>query len=253
MNAIQIFNNPEFGQIRVVESNTEPVFCLIDICEVLELTPSKVSQRLDKGVLSKYPIQTAGGEQLANFVNEDGLYDIILDSRKPEARKFRKWITSEVLPSIRKSGGYMISTENDTPEMIMARALKIAQQTLDNHAQRVQILEGKTEIQEQEIQQLAPKAQYTDEVLQSTSTFTTRQIAQGLNMTPNSLNKKLKEAGIQYSQSGTWLLYAKYNDKGLSKIRVHTESNGLTQRSHQYMVWTEKGRKFIYDLLGKES
>lgn len=84
--------------------NGEPLFCLIDVCNMLDLIPSKVSQRLDKDVLSKYPLETAGGIQQTNFINEDGLYDVILDSRKPEAKQFRKWITSEVLPSIRKHG-----------------------------------------------------------------------------------------------------------------------------------------------------
>ncbi|KAA6308216.1 hypothetical protein EZS27_040105, partial [termite gut metagenome] len=105
-NEIKFFENPKFGKIRIVKVNKEVLFCLIDLCSVLGLNPSKVSQRLDKDVLSKYPLLTEGGEQIANFVNEDGLYDVILESRKPEARQFRKWITSEVLPSIRKTGQY---------------------------------------------------------------------------------------------------------------------------------------------------
>lgn len=253
MNAIQIFNNPEFGQIRVVENNAEPAFCLIDVCSVLELTPSKVVQRLDKDVLSKYPLQTAGGEQLANFVNEDGLYDVILDSRKTEARKFRKWVTSEVLPTIRKSGGYIVSNENDTPEMIMARALKIAQQTIDNHKQRVQILEGENTIQREQIKELAPKANYTDTVLQSTGTFTTTQIAQGLGLSAGALNIRLSELQVQYKQSGQWHLYAQHKDKGLATIRVASYRDMHTGefKTSQSMVWTEKGRKFIHDLMQK--
>lgn len=107
MEDIQVFNNPEFGEIRTAGTADNPMFCLADVCKALDLIPSKVAQRLDKGVLSKYPLETVGGEQLVNFVNEDGLYDVILDSRKPEAKKFRKWVTSEVLPSIRKHGAYM--------------------------------------------------------------------------------------------------------------------------------------------------
>lgn len=112
---IQIFKNEQFGQVRIAMSESnEPMFCLADVCQVLDLTPSKVAQRLDEGVLSKYPLETAGGIQQANFVNEDGLYDTILDSRKPEAKQFRKWVTSEVLPSIRKHGMYAtdITIEN---------------------------------------------------------------------------------------------------------------------------------------------
>ena len=106
-NEIKIFNSEEFGEVRVIGSPENPLFCLADLCRVLCLIPSKVAQRLEKGVLSKYPLSTNGGVQELNFVNEDGLYDVILDSRKPEARKFRKWVTSEVLPSIRKTGGYV--------------------------------------------------------------------------------------------------------------------------------------------------
>lgn len=106
-NEIKIFNSEEFGEVRVIGSPENPLFCLADLCRVLDLIPSKVAQRLEKGVLSKYPLLTNGGIQELNFVNEDGLYDVILDSRKPEARKFRKWVTSEVLPSIRKTGGYV--------------------------------------------------------------------------------------------------------------------------------------------------
>lgn len=114
MSSIKIFENAQFGQVRIyMGENGEPLFCLIDVCNMLDLIPSKVSQRLDKDVLSKYPLETAGGIQQTNFINEDGLYDVILDSRKPEAKQFRKWITSEVLPSIRKHGAYMT---NDTLE-----------------------------------------------------------------------------------------------------------------------------------------
>lgn len=104
MNTIKIFENEQFGKVRIAMSeNNEPFFCLADVCQILDLIPSKVAQRLDKDVLSKYPLETAGGIQQANFVDEDGLYDTILDSRKPEAKKFRKWVTSEVLPCIRKT------------------------------------------------------------------------------------------------------------------------------------------------------
>ena len=125
MNEIKIFENEQFGKIRTVVSDSgEPMFCLVDVCRVLELVPSKVSQRLDKDVLSKYPLETAGGTQMSNFVNEDGLYDVILDSRKPEAKSFRKWVTSEVLPSIRKSGGYMATKAGETAEEIMAHPIQ---------------------------------------------------------------------------------------------------------------------------------
>ncbi len=106
MNEIKIFDHPDFGNVRIVMDGAEPWFCLSDVCKVLDLIPYKVAQRLDNDILSKYTIlDNLGRTQRANFVNEDGLYDVILDSRKPTARKFRKWITSEVLPSLRKAAG----------------------------------------------------------------------------------------------------------------------------------------------------
>lgn len=116
-----------------------------------------------------------------NFVNEDGLYDVILDSRKPEAKAFRKWVTSEVLPAIRRQGGYIQAGEQDSDADIMARALMIAQKTIDSKQQRIQMLEGERDTLQQQNRLLAPKAQYTDEVLQSTSTITFTELAKELN------------------------------------------------------------------------
>lgn len=97
-NQIKIFDNPTFGAVRIVTTeNNEPLFCLTDVCQALDLRQGDVRQRLDDGVVSTQPIyDSLGRQQNANFVNEDGLYDVILDSRKPEAKAFRKWITSEV-------------------------------------------------------------------------------------------------------------------------------------------------------------
>ena len=107
-NQIQVFNSPQFGDVRIVlGEDNEPCFCLKDVCNVLGLRSNDVNQRLDKGVVSTHPLCTSGGTQQVKFVNEDGLYDVILDSRKPEAKAFRKWVTSDVLPSIRKNGAYM--------------------------------------------------------------------------------------------------------------------------------------------------
>lgn len=107
MNDLQIFSNSEFGEIRTITKDDEALFCLGDLCRILELTAKGVKQRLTDEVISNYPIPDSLGRiQNTIFVNEDGLYDVILDSRKENARKFRKWVTSEVLPTIRKTGGY---------------------------------------------------------------------------------------------------------------------------------------------------
>ena len=235
---IRIFKNKEFGAIRTMKDERgEPLFCLRDVCEVLELRTQKVVQRLEDDVLSKYPIvDSLGRTQQATFVNEDGLYDTILESRKPHAKKFRKWVTSEVLPSIRKQGGYMVVRPDESDEAIMARALQIAHATLMRR--------------DEEIARLKPKADYADQVLDSVSCLTTTQVAKGMGMTAMELNRILCEKGIQYGQSGQYLLYASYARQGLAQNRTRTflDLFGTVHTTSQ-QVWTEKGKEFIHKLL----
>ena len=241
MNQIQIFQNQEFGAIRTISNERgEVMFCLKDVCEVLELRTQKVVQRLEDDVLSKYPIvDSLGRTQQATFVNEDGLYDTILESRKPHAKGFRKWVTSEVLPSIRKQGGYIVARPYESDEVILARALQIMQATLQRR--------------DEQIAQLKPRAEYADHVLDSISCFTVTQIGKELGMTGHDLNVLLCSHKIQYAQSGQYLLYADYARQGLAKNRnfeYHTPAGEL--RTRTYLVWTERGRDFIHRLLDKE-
>ena len=194
MNTIKIFENEQFGKVRIAMSeNNEPFFCLADVCQILDLIPSKVAQRLDKDVLSKYRLETAGGIQQAKFVEEDGLYDTILDSRKPEAKKFRKWVTSEVLPRIRKTGGYIATKMDDTPEEIMARALIVAQETLKRKEQH--LIEA-----ERKIQKDAPKVLFADAVSTSHRSCLIAELAKilqqnGVNIGQNRLFSWMRENG----------------------------------------------------------
>ena len=252
-NSIQIFKNSQFGEIRTAGSAEAPMFCLADVCRALGLSAKGVNQRLSEEVISNYPLQTAGGTQQALFVNEDGLYDVILDSRKPEAKQFRKWVTSEVLPTIRKTGSYLATTQEDTPELIMARALQVAQRTIDSHKQQLQIAQGTIEAQQEELKAIAPLADYTREVLQSTSTFTATQIAKDLGMSAVTLNAKLRKLGVQFYQSGQWFLTAKYQGKGYTDMRIakYVDSRTDEVKTSQSLVWTERGRLFI-NTLNKE-
>ena len=238
MNEIQIFRNQEFGAIRTMSNEQgEPMFCLKDVCDVLDLRTQKVVQRLEDDVLSKYPIvDSLGRTQQATFVNEDGLYDTILESRKPQAKGFRKWVTGEVLPNIRKNGGYMMARPDESDEVIMARALQIMQATLERR--------------DAEIARLTPRAAYADHVLDSVSCFTTTQVAKGMGMTAQELNRMLCLRGIQYGQSGQYLLYAEYARKGLAQNRTHTYRDLMgTVHTTSSLVWTERGKQFIYQLL----
>ena len=136
MNDLQIFNSSEFGQIRTVIINEEPMFCLGDLCKALELTAKEVRRRLDNEVVSKHPITDSLGRiQEALFVNEDGLYDVILESRKESAKKFRKWVTSEVLPTIRKTGSYQ-------KPLTQQEMMRIQLGMIDNHEDRISNLEN---------------------------------------------------------------------------------------------------------------
>lgn len=144
MNELQIFKNAEFGQIRTVMINNEPIFCLADVCVALELTAKGVKQRLSDEVISNYPIaDKLGRTQNTLFVNEDGLYDVILESRKKEAKKFRKWITHDVLPSIRKTGGYISGQETMTDAELMAKALLVANKQIEQRNKQIEEMQPK--------------------------------------------------------------------------------------------------------------
>ena len=133
-----IFEDALFGQVRTIMSaSNEPLFCLSDVCRALEMKRFRI-ERLDKDVISNHPLQTAGGLQQVTFINEDGLYDIVLDSRKPKAKKFRKWITSEVVPSIRKTGSYSVEQPK---QLSAAESLLQSVQLLVAHERQLAILE----------------------------------------------------------------------------------------------------------------
>lgn len=227
------------------------MFCLADVCKAVGLSAKGVNQRLSDEVISNYPIiDNLGRTQQALFVNEDGLYDVILDSRKPEARQFRKWVTSEVLPSIRKTGGYIASTQDDSPELIMARALQVAQATIDRHKHQLEQANERIALQSTQLKQQAPKVKYVDEVLQSVNTYTSTQMSKELGLREaEQLHKILKEKGVMFKQSGQWMLTAKYCEHGYTKPRTHqfTRNDGSVGTSTT-TVWTEKGRVFLHNM-----
>jgi len=174
--SVQVFNNTQFGEIRVAkDENGEPLFCLKDLCNALNLSNNrKVANQLDDDVTLSYPISDAlGRSQNTTFVTEPGMYTVILRSDSPKAKPMQKWVTSEVLPAIRKSGGYIAARQDETPEMIMARALQVAQSTIVRHTQQLALAN-------QTIEQQAPKVEYFDHVLQSESLIATNVIAKEL-------------------------------------------------------------------------
>ena len=238
MNEIQIFKSQEFGTIRTCTMNGGTYFVGKDVALALGY---KNSMDALKRHVDEEDKQTSGftmGGQRYNMtvINESGLYALILSSKLDSARRFKHWVTSEVLPCIRKQGGYMIARANESDEVILARALQIMQATLQRR--------------DEQIAALKPRAEYADHVLDSISCFTVTQIGKELNMTGHDLNRLLCEMRIQYVQSGQYLLYADYARQGLAKNRnfeYHTADGEL--RTRTYLVWTEQGRHFIHNLV----
>ena len=248
-NQLQIFNNEEFGEIRTAGTADNPLFCLADVCRVLELTVKGVVQRIDKEVISTYPLQTAGGIQQMYFVNEDGLYDVILDSRKPEAKKFRKWITSEVLPSIRKTGAYMTPEKTrelfNNPDAIIKLCTEWKTALLEK-----QELRNIVDTQAVQIAELTPKANYYDTILQSNEAIPISTIAKDYGLSAQAMNKLLNNLRIQYKlKSGTWLVYQSYAKEGYTCTKTLPLENGS---SITYTCWTQKGRLFLYETLKQQ-
>lgn len=249
-NQVTIFNNPQFGEIRTAGTADNPLFCLADVCSALGLSAKGVNQRLNKEVISNYPLETAGGIQQALFVNEDGLYDVILDSRKPEAKVFRKWVTGDVLPTIRKTGGYITTTPEMSDTEILAKAVLVAQTTIANRETRIKQLESENAEQKVLIQQMQKGNDYLNIILQSKGTLTTTQIAADYGITAVKFNKKLNEMRIQHKVNGQWILYSNLMGKGYVHSKTisfyHSDGRPDTRLSTE---WTQRGRMFLYDAL----
>ena len=262
MREIKIFENAQFGQVRTtLSASNEPLFCLKDLCNVLSLRSADVVRRLNDEVVSTHPIlDNLGRKQKTKFVDEDGLYDVILDSKKPEAKSFRKWLTSEVLPSIRKTGGYIAERADDTPEDIMARALKVADATLKRREERIKELEVSNkqltsialEYQEH-ITQITPAANYANEVLLSEDSYTSTQMAKELGLrSAQALHQELKNRGVMFFESGSWMLTSKYSTRGYTKTRTFTHVKGQGQvGTKMSTVCTETGRVFLNKLFNR--
>ena len=238
-NQIQIFKNQEFGAIRTMSNEQGDVmFCAKDVAEALGYnnTMKAVRDHVDEEDKLRERIVLSGQNRQAIFINESGLYALILSSKLESAKRFKHWVTSEVLPSIRKQGGYMVARPDETDEEILARAL--------------QIMKAAIESRDEVIAELLPRADYADEVLDSVSCITTTQLAKELGMTAQELNRRLCEMRIQYWQSGQYMLYADYARMGLAKSRTHKRvlKHGMVL-TEMYLVWTERGREFIHSLL----
>lgn len=238
---IKLFESEEFGTIRVVRNEQgDLLFCGRDVAKALgyKKPENAIAAHVDDEDKTCTLIQGSGSNYKSKtiFINESGLYSLILRAQVDTAKRFTKWVTSEVLPSIRRTGGYMLKRPDESNEQIMARALLVAQDTIRRANKQIDFL--------------TPKAEYAEEVLLSETCLTTKQIAKELGMTAQALNRLLKAHHIQFrqsGQSGQWMLYPEYVDKGLAQNRTfpYRDSKGRAQ-TQTYMVWTERGRLFIH-------
>ena len=311
---VAVFENPEFGMVRTAtDEKGEPWFCAKDLCDVLGYKRADNAVRQHVNPLDalkqciKVDIRMKSDGTISQrvtpmiFVNESGFYALVLGSKLATAVKFKDWVTSVVLPQIRKTGGYIPVKEGESEEETIRNAEEILRATLKKkeelleqqkkllHQQEVQLgldkkLIGEQDVEirrlngvldeqtrwasiqgenvinlEKQVDGLLPKAIYSDNVLDSVSCFTTTQVAKELGITAQELNRSLCALHIQYYQSGQYMLYAEYAHMGLAKSRTRYNAfldpncDGRKEKmgkavTHTYLVWTEKGRKFIHDL-----
>ena len=312
---VAVFENPEFGTVRTAtDDKGDPWFCAKDLCDVLgykradnavrqHVNPSDALKQCVARIAKNRYGECNGKMQVVPmiFVNESGFYALVLGSKLATAVKFKDWVTSVVLPQIRKTGGYIPVHEGESEEETIRNAEEILRATLKKkemllEQQRKLLQESKVILAQQkkligeqdveirrlngvvdeqvvniarkgeniihlehQVDGLMPKAIYSDNVLDSVSCFTTTQVAKELGVTAQELNRSLCALHIQYYQSGQYMLYAEYAHMGLAKSRTRYNAfldpncDGRKEKmgkavTHTYLVWTEKGRKFIHDL-----
>jgi len=249
MNDIKIFENEKFGEVRVQEKDGDVWFVAADICKILDLSDasksvSRINDRWATKVRIPHP-QSKTKTLEVNAVNEPGLYKLVFRSNKDEAEQFTDWIAEEVLPSIRKHGAY--ATEETIDRMINNPdfGIELLSQLKQEREEKKKLV-GK-------INQLKPKADYTDKILNNKGLVTITQIAKDYGMSGRALNDLLHDLGVQYKQSGQWMLYADHQGEGYT----HSQTIDITRSDGTPDVvmntkWTQKGRLFLYDLLKEE-
>lgn len=244
MTDLQIFNNDRFGQVRIIPVDGELMFVAKDVCDCLEITKHRDAiSRLDSDERGSVKLDTPGGKQDIAAINEYGLYSLVLSSRKPEAKEFKRWITHDVIPAIRKTGSYSMVIPQTLPEALRAYADEV-----ESHNATKAIVAQ----QEQQIAEFKPVKDYVDKILSSKSCLTITQIAADYGMSAQELNKILHEAGLQRKVGDQWILYKQHMAKGFTKSETFTfcRSDGRLD-SKITTKWTQKGRLEIHSILTK--
>jgi len=240
-NEIILFKHEEFGEIRTMNIDGEPWFVGKDIAEILGYAKARnaIAKHIDEEDKKDAPIQgVLGGTQSMTIINESGLYSLILSSKLPSAKKFKRWVTAEVLPSLRKHGAYF-TAETLHKTMSDPRELAKLLNTLADEQEKNKQLEEENAF-------LSVKAKYYDQILNSKNAVPVTQIAKDYGMSAIAFNRMLHEYGIQYPIRNSWVLYAEYADKNYTQSKTYSIDEN---KSVMHTCWTQKGRLFLYDFL----
>lgn len=269
-NQISVLKQTELcgQQFMVYGSAQEPLFLAKDVASIIEHSDvSTMMRAVDEDEKLIQTILVSGQNREVWMVTENGLYEVLMQSRKPIAKQFKKGVKT-ILKEIRTNGGYIATSQEDTPELIMARALQVAQATIDKHNARIKQLEAENAEKRKAIEQaegqvvqlsetvasMKPKVDYCDIILQSKETVATTQIAQDYGMTAKAFNALLRDFGIQHKVAGQWILYAPYLPLGYVQSEsipiTHTDGRKTTRL---FSKWTQKGRLFLYEELKKNN
>lgn len=251
MNEVQIFNNEEFGQVRTLTINDEPWFVGKEVADILQYTNTAkaIRDHVDEEDKLTERIVLAGQNREVIIINESGLYSLILSSKMPKAKQFKRWVTSEILPAIRKHGVY--ATDNMVEKMLADPDAMIAALTeLKAERQKSKSLQQTVAIQHQQIAEMQPKASYYDLVLNCKDLVSISVIAKDYGWSARRMNNYLHEKKVQYKKGKIWLLYQKYAEKGYTSTKTQTYAgNDGNMHTSVHTYWTQAGRLFIYDLL----
>lgn len=250
MNELKIFENPDFGKVRTMEIDSEPYFVGKDVTDILGYANSSkaLTDHVDEEDKLNNESLSSLGQRGGWLINESGLYSLILSSKLPKAKEFKRWVTSEVLPSIRKHGVYAVDELLNDPELAIKAFTALKEERLRNKQ-----LTDTVAIQSQQIAELTPKASYYDVVLNCKDLLSITEIAKDYGKSAKWLNNYLHYNKVQFKQGNIWLLYQNHAEKGYTNTKTQT-FNGNDGKVHTkvHTYWTQKGRLFIYDLLKRQ-
>ena len=245
---LQVYRNAEFGSVRTTTIGGQPYFVGKDVAGILGYanTRKALIDHIDEEDKDDVTIRDAiGRNQTMTAINESGLYSLILSSKMPNAKKFKRWVTNEVLPAIRKHGLYATDDLIANPDLAIAAFTALKEEREKNKELMAAVAIG-----QQQIAEMKPKATYYDVVLKCRDAVNISVIAKDYGWSAMRMNEYLHEKGIQFKQGDIWLLYQKYAPNGYTKTNTHIyeDSKGI-QHTKVHTKWTQKGRLFIYEQL----